>query len=146
MLQDTLHKFGYPQSLIKSYQHWYLLARPAQITLGSMILIYKEEVHQYSLISVVAQAEQRTIVADIEQRLKAAFQFDKINYLMLMMVDPEVHFHILPRYAESRSFGGQTFLDYGWPGLPDFKQANKITLQVQRELIQFLQSAFGGTD
>jgi len=28
---------------------------------------------------------------------------------MLMMVDPDVHFHVLPRYAQSRSFAGREF-------------------------------------
>ena len=54
------------------------------------------------------------------------FQYDKINYLMLMMIDPNVHFHILPRYSENRDFEGFYFKDYGWPGLPDFSKNNEI--------------------
>jgi diadenosine tetraphosphate (Ap4A) HIT family hydrolase len=40
----------------------------------------------------------------------------KINYLMLMMVDPHVHFHVLPRYEGDRSHGGIEVVDAGWPG------------------------------
>jgi diadenosine tetraphosphate (Ap4A) HIT family hydrolase len=42
---------------------------------------------------------------------------------MLMMVDPNVHFHVIPRYAGSRSLGGIAFADSGWPGPPDLKSA-----------------------
>jgi diadenosine tetraphosphate (Ap4A) HIT family hydrolase len=37
---------------------------------------------------------------------------------MLMMVDPNVHFHVIPRYSEPRSWGGIDFPDAGWPGPP----------------------------
>ena len=42
---------------------------------------------------------------------------------MLMMVDPHVHFHIIPRYAGERSSTAATFADTGWPGPPDLKSA-----------------------
>ena len=38
---------------------------------------------------------------------------------MLMMVDPDVHFHVIPRYGEMRDFDGVTFVDRGWPAQPD---------------------------
>jgi diadenosine tetraphosphate (Ap4A) HIT family hydrolase len=37
---------------------------------------------------------------------------------MLMMVDPTVHFHVIPRYSEPRDWGGLQFADAGWPGPP----------------------------
>ena len=45
---------------------------------------------------------------------------------MLMMVDPHVHFHVIPRYDGSRSFGGMSFPDRAWPGPPDLKSAVAI--------------------
>src|SRR3546814_19148561 len=47
------------------------------------------------------------------------FSSDLINYLMLMMVDRDVHFHVLPRYAETQSFSGVAYPDGGWPAAPD---------------------------
>ena len=32
---------------------------------------------------------------------------------MLMMVDPHVHFHVIPRYSESREWAGMTLADQG---------------------------------
>ena len=55
------------------------------------------------------------------------FDFQKINYLALMMVDPHVHFHVIPRYSSSREFGGATCLDAAWPKPPDLGTALPLT-------------------
>ena len=47
-----------------------------------------------------------------------AIGYEKINYLMLMMVDPHVHYHVIPRYESPASFDGVAFVDHGWPGPP----------------------------
>jgi diadenosine tetraphosphate (Ap4A) HIT family hydrolase len=36
-----------------------------------------------------------------------------------MMVDPQVHFHVIPRYAASKDFAGTTWTDANWPKPPD---------------------------
>ena len=45
---------------------------------------------------------------------------------MLMMVDPHVHFHVIPRYEGSRTAAGLTIADAGWPGQPDLGSAIKL--------------------
>jgi hypothetical protein len=57
-------------------------------------------------------------VAGIERLLKAKIAYEKIIYLMLMMVDRDVHFHVLPRYEGAREHEGQSFPDTGWPAAP----------------------------
>jgi diadenosine tetraphosphate (Ap4A) HIT family hydrolase len=76
----------------------------------------------FSQISPAAFAELSQITADLETALKAAFQPDKLNYLMLMMVDPDVHFHVLPRYEQPRKFAGRDFGDAFWPKPVDLTQ------------------------
>ena len=34
-MNATLEKFGWPATLVKEFDHWVVLARPAQPTLGS---------------------------------------------------------------------------------------------------------------
>ena len=46
---------------------------------------------------------------------------------MLMMVDPHVHFHVIPRYSGSREWSGLMFPDHGWPGPPDLKSAAALS-------------------
>ena len=70
MLNTTLSKFGYPDNLLKTYDYWHVLLRPGQVTLGSLVLICKEDVFNYSDISESAAQEQKIVVADIEKVLK----------------------------------------------------------------------------
>src|SRR6185312_7583606 len=68
-------------------------------------------------------AELQRAVSDIERALREAVGFAKINYLMLMMVDPHVHFHVIPRYEGERSACGVTVADAGWPKVPALGEA-----------------------
>jgi diadenosine tetraphosphate (Ap4A) HIT family hydrolase len=52
---------------------------------------------------------------DVEQWLSEAFGAEKFNYLALMMKDPEVHFHVIPRYSQPVDFAGKSFVDQDWP-------------------------------
>lgn len=118
----TLVKFGYPRTLVHQGQHWAVLVRPAQPTLGSLVLCALADKTAYGDLPAAAFAEQAALVGRIEQLLRGFVSYEKVNYLMLMMVDPHVHFHVLPRYKGSRTFEGHEFLDPGWPGLPDFSK------------------------
>ena len=123
MANPTLLKFGYPDTLIQEFDHWVVLLRPAQVTLGSLILAARSDATAYSQLSDAAFAEQAIAVRVIERALARFCAYERINYLMLMMVDPNVHFHVIPRYSEARSWGGIEFPDEGWPGPPSLKSA-----------------------
>ncbi len=125
-MNATILKFGHPATLVRDYRHWVLLIRPAQVTAGSLILAAKGEATAYGDLSADAFTEQGAIIAEIEEKLRDVVNMDKINYLMLMMVDPHVHFHIIPRYQGSRSFAGLELADHGWPGPPDLKSAVEL--------------------
>ena len=125
-MNATISKFGYPQTLLRDYQHWVLLLRPAQVTAGSLILAAKSEATAYAGLPEAAFTEQAVIVVELERLLKDRVNYEKLNYLMLMMVDPHVHFHIFPRYQGERSIAGLVLTDHGWPGPPDLKSAVKL--------------------
>lgn len=125
----TIEKFGYPGTLVREYAHWVLLLRPAQVTAGSLILAAKSEAPAYGDLSRDAFTEQGEIVSAIERMLRAAVDYERINYLMLMMVDPHVHFHIIPRYQGVRTIAGHELPDAGWPGPPDLKAAIALSPQ-----------------
>lgn len=112
-------KFGYPQSLVRDYARWVVLLRPQQATLGALVLVCKDTATAFGDISAAAFAELQAVTGDIEAGLSAFRPYQKINYLMLMMVDPDVHFHVLPRYAQTQEFEGTAFPDKGWPAVPD---------------------------
>ena len=125
-MNATIKKFGYPATLVRDYRHWVLLVRPAQVTAGSLILAAKGDATAYGDLPIDAFTEQGSIVAELEQMLRRVIKMDKINYLILMMVDPHVHFHIFPRYRGTRSFAGLVLTDHGWPGPPDLKSALEL--------------------
>ncbi len=127
MANDTMLRFGYPDSLIREYEHWVVLLRPAQVTLGSLILAAKGDETAFGQLPPGAHTELASVTKEIEATLLADIGYEKINYLMLMMVDPHVHFHVLPRYSGSKSLSGLEFSDAGWPGQPDLMSAVKLT-------------------
>ena len=45
---------------------------------------------------------------------------------MLMMLDPHVHFHVLPRYGSPREFAGSTWNDASWPTAPNSSVGEKV--------------------
>ena len=122
----TLAKFGYPAGTVAEYAQWAVLLRPKQATLGALVLACKNEATAFADIGGEAFAELPRAVGDLEAALREAFAYERLNYLMLMMVDPHVHFHILPRYSAPRLFEGQSFADPGWPGPPDIAYATDL--------------------
>ncbi len=125
-MNSTIEKFGYPATLIAEFDHWVVLLRPAQPTLGSLILAAKSDATAFGNLPAEAHAELKTVTATIEAALTKAVDYAKINYLMLMIVDPHVHFHVIPRYEGERSAAGVTVPDAGWPGQPDLSVAVKL--------------------
>jgi diadenosine tetraphosphate (Ap4A) HIT family hydrolase len=138
MPNQTAIRFGYPQTLVREYGHWVVLLREPQPTLGSLILCANSEATEFSALPGEAFAEMGTVVGDIERVLKTAFGYDKINYMMLMMVDPNVHFHVIPRYAEARSACGLSIVDKGWPALPQLGEAGDLTPAQRDDLIAYI--------
>jgi diadenosine tetraphosphate (Ap4A) HIT family hydrolase len=122
-MNATIRRFGHPATLIAELEHWVVLLRPDQPTLGSLVLAAKSEAMAFADLPPAAFAELQQAVGAIEAALKAAVGFAKINYLMLMMVDPHVHFHVIPRYEGERSAEGVTVKDAGWPKAPALGEA-----------------------
>jgi diadenosine tetraphosphate (Ap4A) HIT family hydrolase len=115
----TMTKFGYPATRLAEGARWAVLVRPQQVTLGSLVLVCKDPARAFGALDAEAMVELGRHVAAAEATLGRLFAYDRINYLMLMMVDPDVHFHVFPRYAQPRDFAGTTFRDEAWPKPPD---------------------------
>lgn len=126
-MNETIRKFGYPETLVHEYDHWVVLLRPAQLTLGSLVLAAKSEATDFGDLPAEAFADLKQATSDIAAALGKAVAHAKLNYLMLMMVDPHVHFHVFPRYEDERSAAGLTLADLNWPGAPDLSKARKLS-------------------
>lgn len=134
-MNATIEKFGYPATLVKEFEHWIVLLRPAQPTLGSLVLAAKGEATAFGDLPGAAHAELKQVTAAIEAALGDFIGYARLNYLMLMMVDPHVHFHVIPRYEGAREFAGTTFRDAGWPAVPQLGEAVKLDASAIEALV-----------
>ncbi len=137
-------KFGYPDTLVKNYGAWAVLVRPGQATLGALVLVCREPVQAFSQVSPEAMTVLGQVISDAETCLSGLWSYDKINYLMLMMVDPDVHFHVIPRYATGREFDGITIEDTGWPAVPDIAASPDLGDERFNRLVRHIVSSWPG--
>ena len=141
-INPTIEKFGYPTTLLAELEHWLVLLRPAQVTLGSLVLAAKSDATAFGELPRQAFAEQADVIAAVEQALTGFVAYERINYLMLMMVDPHVHCHVVPRYEGTRDWQQLTFPDAGWPGVPRLDAAVTLNPPRQRALAEAVASNF----
>lgn len=125
-MHATIQKFGHPATLIADYAHWVVLLRPAQPTAGALVLAAKADATAFGDLPPAAHAELSRVTRAIEAALTDAVGYERINYLMLMMQDPHVHFHVLPRYDGERTLAGVRVRDAGWPTVPQLGEAVKL--------------------
>lgn len=117
--------------IIKEFEHWVVLFREKQVTIGSVIIMSKElDKQSLGTISSEAWGEFGKVSKFVEKIITEAFGAEKFNYLALMMFDPEVHFHVVPRYSQPVTFDGIEFIDPDWPNA-----TRKIALELNDETL-----------
>ena len=141
-MNSTIEKFGHPHTKVREFQHWIILLRPAQVTLGSLVLAAKSDATAFGDLPAEAFTELAQVTAALEARLASFVHFDRINYLMLMMIDPHVHFHVIPRYSGPREWRGVQFPDAGWPAVPDLKVAVQLSSEQISTLTNEIETYF----
>ena len=142
MTNATMRKFGFPNTVIQGFEHWTVLLRPAQVTLGSLVLAANSEAEAFADLPEQAFAELATVIPTIEKALEGFCAYERINYLMLMMVDRNVHFHVIPRYSMPRNWNGLAFPDAGWPATPDLKVVVNLDAKSVESLTAELKTLF----
>ncbi len=122
--------------VLKEYEHWVVLFREKQVTIGSVIIMSKQ-LDKQSLGDVTpeAWAEFGTVTGNVERWLRTAFGAEKFNYLALMMVDAEVHFHVIPRYSKTVRFEGQDFIDPDWPGA-----TKRVAMELPSDMLKSIEA------
>ena len=90
---------------------WTLVLNENQATLGRVFFALN---HHETDIARLTDAEVVSLwafVRETKAALTALFAPDHFNYMFLMNLTPHVHFHLFPRYAQPREFGGQSYTD-----------------------------------
>jgi diadenosine tetraphosphate (Ap4A) HIT family hydrolase len=145
-MNATIEKFGYPATLIGETDHWTILLRPAQVTLGSLVVAAKSDAHAFGTLPPEFHADLASATRRVEAMLNRAIGYERINWLMLMMVDPHVHFHVFPRYEGTRERNDLTLADAGWPGPPDLRSATALSEMQVSALSEWLAECWTATD
>ena len=96
-----------------------------------------KELNKESLGSVSAEAwsEFGEVTRFVEETIKNVFGAEKFNYLALMMHDPEVHFHVIPRYSKPVYFLGKEFIDTDWPNA-----TQRIAMDLDSDMLQAIKN------
>jgi diadenosine tetraphosphate (Ap4A) HIT family hydrolase len=139
-----MQKFGWPATRIAETEHWAVMLRPQQCTLGALVLACKQPVTAFGQVDAAGHADLGLAVKAVEAMLQAAVGYEKINYLMLMMVDPDVHFHVLPRYHGEKACHDIAVRDAGWPGPPRLDAFVQPGADAATALIAHLQAHWPG--
>ena len=117
-LEQFREKFRVEELKVAANRWWTWSVRPAQPTLGAGILSLNRHAGKFSDVTAEEMQALAELINTLEEAIKQAFDHNIMNYLMLMMVDHHVHYHVIPRYAGPRSFAGREWVDNGWPALP----------------------------
>lgn len=127
--------FDSDELLVFKTDHWSVLVRKNQVTLGSLVLAANRNFISASELLDTELEQFPKVIGKLEFVLERVFGYDKINYLCLMMTDRHYHFHVIPRYADNRQFFGSEWIDADWPGPPNIAvpETNRETLFAIRD-------------
>lgn len=141
--QKTLAAHDYPVTLIGECGAWSVVLRAEQVTLGALVLVNRRDALAFSALPPEDFASLGETVRRAEAALAHTVGHEKLNYLMLMMIDPNVHMHVLPRYTGVKTFAGQDFADFTWPNPPDLARFTRPRADVRTALVAALRRAWG---
>lgn len=136
--KNFIEKFRVGELTIYESKYWVWTLRPSQPTVGCGVLSLKRAAEKLSEITPEEGADLSLVVKVIENSLAKAFPVKKMNYVMYMMVDYHVHYHIIPRYSENQIFNNIEFVDKGWPKPPVLacEDVDEETLVKMKEYIK----------
>ncbi|MEQ6250810.1 hypothetical protein ABMC89_18105 [Sulfitobacter sp. HNIBRBA3233] len=111
-------KFRVETLLLADTGGWALSLRPGQTTLGATVLSVRSGARDLAALTGPEASGMAAGFGLAERLSREVFGAVRINILCLMMQDPIVHFHILPRYDREIDRYGRTWVDADWPGPP----------------------------
>src|SRR6218665_314539 len=125
-MNPTLERFGYPDTSVREYEHWAVLLRPVQTTPLSCVIAARASVLSIGSLNESAGAELPRVIRDYEATIRRIVPAEKFNYLALMMVDPNPHFHAIPRFIAPVVLNGTAYIDACYPKPPNVLLGNDI--------------------
>ena len=103
----------------------------------------KKKIEKISELTSNEIIELKDVMKEIEIALMniSKFKPDRFNYFQMGNSLHHLHFHGIPRYATSRNFNGQIWIDETWGAPPTWSKTNvnkKLVLEIKNTLLPHL--------
>lgn len=128
-------------NLIYETDYWQIYLAPSQRYLGTCVIVLKRHCSHLNELNSREWSEFTDIVQNMEITLKKTFNPTLFNWSCFMnssyrfiSPNPEVHWHLIPRYSEKIEFGGLIFEDPDFGYIPQPLE-NKIPNEVMKKLM-----------
>lgn len=115
MVADFASKFRLRELTVFETDFWTVSVRPEQTTLGSLVISSRRPDAQFVSLTPQESLEFPALIEIAIRAIDYLFSPNVVNLLGLMLVDPRLHLHLIPRYSEVRQFGGRTWFDPDFP-------------------------------
>lgn len=119
MLEEFKIKFKINELKVLEFNHWCVSVRPIQPVFGSLVLSLVRACDKIEDLTADETHELSLVLKKIKELLHNNLGVEKLNILCLMMVDKQVHFHIIPRYEKSFVIKGVHYNDSFFPSPVD---------------------------
>ncbi len=129
------------RGVVLASDHWTLALNENQATLGRVYFALNRHETDIAALSDAEVLSLWTLVRETKAALTQLFAPDHFNFMFLMNLTPHVHFHIFPRYAGPREFGGETFTDPEYGGHYNPAASRALAPAAEAALVAALRSA-----
>jgi diadenosine tetraphosphate (Ap4A) HIT family hydrolase len=100
-----------PATVIREGPLWRVALNRNQDLLGKVVLALRREADDVLDVTGEEWASFTDELRRVRAAVDALFRPDVWNHAFLMNLDPQVHCHVVPRYAAERRWGGEVFTD-----------------------------------
>jgi len=104
----------YVEWKLADFTHWAVYLHENQYYLGRCYIWLKRDVVDLMDVSVTEYLELMLIANKLKRVLNQLWLPDQYNWAALGNCTPHCHLHVIPRYQQSREFGGLVFADARW--------------------------------
>lgn len=108
-------KFAPGESIVKKYDHWHVVVRGRQATLGDVTFVLRRTVDSLGDVTPEEMAELPLAVGWFEGAARALFGPTRFDYAVMLDRDPHVHLDAFPRYENPVERYERTWTDAAWP-------------------------------
>jgi diadenosine tetraphosphate (Ap4A) HIT family hydrolase len=97
--------------VVEKNERWTMVVNQDQAFLGRCFFALARHETDVTRLSQTERDSLWEYFGRAKAALDELFKPDHYNYVFLMNVTPHLHAHIIPRYAGTRDFAGETFTD-----------------------------------